>query len=1086
MSNIVEVRNLSIDFNVRDGKFRAVDNISFDIQQNKTLALVGESGSGKSVTAMSIMQLLPFPQSSYTIESSIKFNNKEIINASKKDLLSLRGNIISMVFQEPMTSLNPYHRVGDQITESVLLHSKVSKKEAKDEAINLMNLVEIDDVERRFNSYPHELSGGQRQRIMIAMALVNKPKLLIADEPTTALDVTIQAQILDLMSKLKRELGMSILFITHDLGLVREFSDQVCVMQNGNIVENGNTADVFDNPKHAYTQKLLNAEPKPKTIINHKEDPLIKIENLDVFYNMPRTSFFKSNRFHAVKDTSINIYKNTTIGLVGESGSGKSTLGKAIANLTPYEGKIYYDGQDIASSSKEIKKHIQIVFQDPYGSLSPRMTVGEIVGEGLGVHFNLSKKESDFKIDKVLTDVGIELNAKNKYPHEFSGGQRQRIAIARSLIMNPNFMILDEPTSALDRSIQIQVINLLKDIQNEYELTYLFISHDLKVIRSMSDYIFVMKDGIIVESGLSNDVFDYPKEKYTKKLLSAALRYATDWENVNKMSSRKYSKELVDGPNQAASRSMLRGVGFTSEDFTKPFVGIASTGAKVTPCNMHINQLSELVEDSINASGGKGVLFNTITVSDGISMGTQGMKYSLVSREVIADSIETVVGCLGYDGLIAIGGCDKNMPGCLIGMARLNRPSIFIYGGSIKPSNENTDYVTVSEKVGEFSKGSINEDELIHYEKISVDGPGSCGGMYTANTMASAIEALGMSLPGSSSQDATSKSKNADCVNAGSAIMNLLNKDIKPSDIMTREAFENAITVVIALGGSTNAVLHLLAMAHSIGVELCLDDFTSIGKKTPVLADLKPSGKHYMSELNANGGIQPLMKTLLDKGLLHGQCMTVTGNTLEENLKDIKAYETSEIIKDFNNPIKKDSHLRILYGNLAKDGAVAKITGKEGTSFEGKAKVFNSEEEGVSAILSNQINDGDVIVIRYEGPKGGPGMREMLKPTSAIMGLGLGDKIGFITDGRFSGGTHGFVVGHVSPEAAEGGLIALVEDGDTILIDAESDQLVLKVDDDEIKRRQSIWKNPNSKPKKGVLAKYAESVKSASLGAITD
>ena len=1086
MSNIVEVRNLSIDFRVRDGKFRAVDNISFDIQQNKTLALVGESGSGKSVTAMSIMQLLPFPQSSYTSESSIKFNNKEIINASKKDLLSLRGNIISMVFQEPMTSLNPYHRVGDQITESVLLHSKVSKKEAKDEAINLMNLVEIDDVERRFNSYPHELSGGQRQRIMIAMALVNKPQLLIADEPTTALDVTIQAQILDLMSKLKRELGMSILFITHDLGLVREFSDQVCVMQNGNIVENGNTADVFDNPKHAYTQKLLNAEPKPKTIINHKEDPLIKIENLDVFYNMPRTSFFKSNRFHAVKDTSINIYKNTTIGLVGESGSGKSTLGKAIANLTPYEGKIYYDGQDIASSSKEIKKHIQIVFQDPYGSLSPRMTIGEIVGEGLGVHFNLSKKESDLKIDKVLTDVGIELNAKNKYPHEFSGGQRQRIAIARSLIMNPNFMILDEPTSALDRSIQIQVINLLKDIQNEYELTYLFISHDLKVIRSMSDYIFVMKDGIIVESGLSNDVFDYPKEKYTKKLLSAALRYATDWENVHKMSSRKYSKELVDGPNQAASRSMLRGVGFTSEDFTKPFVGIASTGAKVTPCNMHINQLSELVEDSINASGGKGVLFNTITVSDGISMGTQGMKYSLVSREVIADSIETVVGCLGYDGLIAIGGCDKNMPGCLIGMARLNRPSIFIYGGSIKPSNENTDYVTVSEKVGEFSKGSINEDELIHYEKISVDGPGSCGGMYTANTMASAIEALGMSLPGSSSQDATSKSKNADCVNAGSAIMNLLDKDIKPSDIMTREAFENAITVVIALGGSTNAVLHLLAMAHSIGVELCLDDFTSIGEKTPVLADLKPFGKHYMSELNANGGIQPLMKTLLDKGLLHGQCMTVTGNTLEENLKDIKPYETSEIIKDFNNPIKKDSHLRILYGNLAKDGAVAKITGKEGTSFEGKAKVFNSEEEGVSAILSNQINDGDVIVIRYEGPKGGPGMREMLKPTSAIMGLGLGDKIGFITDGRFSGGTHGFVVGHVSPEAAEGGLIALVEDGDTILIDAESDQLVLKVDDDEIKRRQSIWKNPNSKPKKGVLAKYAESVKSASLGAITD
>ena len=462
------------------------------------------------------------------------------------------------------------------------------------------------------------------------------------------------------------------------------------------------------------------------------------------------------------------------------------------------------------------------------------------------------------------------------------------------------------------------------------------------------------------------------------------------------------------------------------------------------------------------------------------------MKYSLISREVIADSIETVVGCLAYDGLITVGGCDKNMPGCLIGIARLNRPSIFIYGGSIKPSTENTDYVTVSEKVGEFSKGSINEDELIHYEKISVEGPGSCGGMYTANTMASAIEALGMSLPGSSSQDAISDSKNNDCVNAGIAIMNLLEKDIKPSDIMTREAFENAITVVIALGGSTNAVLHLLAMAHSIGVELCLDDFTKIGKKTPVLADLKPFGKHYMSELNANGGIQPLMKNLLERGLLHGKCMTVTGNTLEENLKDIEPYANNHIIKSFEDPIKEDSHLRILYGNLAKDGAVAKITGKEGTSFEGKAKVFNSEEDGVEAILSNKIVEGDVVVRRYEGPKGGPGMREMLKPTSAIMGLGLGSKIAFITDGRFSGGTHGFVVGHVSPEAADGGLIALIEDGDTILIDADNDQLVLKVDEDEIAKRKSNWKNPIEAPKKGVLSKYAESVKSASLGAITD
>ena len=552
------------------------------------------------------------------------------------------------------------------------------------------------------------------------------------------------------------------------------------------------------------------------------------------------------------------------------------------------------------------------------------------------------------------------------------------------------------------------------------------------------------------------------------------------------MSSRKYSKDLVDGPNQAASRSMLRGVGFTSEDFSKSFVGIASTGAKVTPCNMHINKLAEVVENSVNVSGGKGVLFNTITVSDGISMGTQGMKYSLVSREVIADSIETVVGCLGYDGLITIGGCDKNMPGCLIGMARLNRPSIFVYGGSIKPSNEKTDYVTVSEKVGEFSKGDIDEKELIHYEKISVEGPGSCGGMYTANTMASAIEALGMSLPGSSSQDAISKSKNEDCVTAGKAIMNLLEKDLKPSDIMTMEAFQNAITVVIALGGSTNAVLHLLAMAHAIGVELHLDDFTKIGKVTPVLADLKPFGSHFMSELNANGGIQPLMKSLLDKGMLHGDCLTVTGNSLEENLKDIEPYKDEKIIKSLDNPIKSDSHLRVLYGNLAKDGAVAKITGKEGLSFEGKAKVFNSEEEGVAAILAKKINPGDVVVIRYEGPKGGPGMREMLKPTSAIMGLGLGDKVAFITDGRFSGGTHGFVVGHVSPEAADGGLIALIKDGDNILIDAENDELILKVDQDEIDLRKKNWKNPTNPPKKGVLAKYAASVKSASLGAITD
>ena len=528
MKNIVEVKDLSIDFKVRDGSFCAVDNISFDIEKNKTLALVGESGSGKSVTAMSIMQLLPSPQATYKKSSSITFNGNEMIGASKKELLEIRGNIISMVFQEPMTSLNPYHRVGDQITESVLLHTNKSKKDAYEEAIQLMELVEIDDSERRFKSYPHELSGGQRQRIMIAMALVNKPELLIADEPTTALDVTIQAQILDLMSKLKKELGMSILFITHDLGLVEEFSDQVCVMQNGKIVEKGDTSAVFANPSHPYTQKLLNAEPQPKENINKVEKPLIEIKELDVFYDMPSINFLKKNRFHAVKDISLNIHKNTTIGLVGESGSGKSTLGKAIANLINFEGKISFNGKEISKSSKEIKKHIQIVFQDPYGSLSPRMTVGEIVGEGLGVHFKLTKAKAESRIDKVLSDVGIELAAKNKYPHEFSGGQRQRIAIARSLIMNPAFMILDEPTSALDRSIQIQVINLLKDIQDEYKLTYLFISHDLKVIRSMSDYIFVMKDGKIVESGISSDVFEYPKEKYTKKLLAAALRYASD------------------------------------------------------------------------------------------------------------------------------------------------------------------------------------------------------------------------------------------------------------------------------------------------------------------------------------------------------------------------------------------------------------------------------------------------------------------------------------------------------------------------------------------------------------------------------
>ena len=553
------------------------------------------------------------------------------------------------------------------------------------------------------------------------------------------------------------------------------------------------------------------------------------------------------------------------------------------------------------------------------------------------------------------------------------------------------------------------------------------------------------------------------------------------------MPNRKYSRILHDGPHQAASRSMLRGAGFSDEDFQKSIVGIASLGASVTPCNMHLNSLAEIVEHSVNNSGCKAVTFNTITVSDGISMGTEGMKYSLVSREVIADSIETVVGCLGYDGVIGIGGCDKNMPGVIIGLARLNRPSIFIYGGSIKPSEENTDYVTVSEKTGEFSKGAISEEELISVEKISVVGPGSCGGMYTANTMASAIEALGMSLPGSSSQDAVSEDKKSDCMKTGKAIERLLEKDIKPSDIMTKKAFENAITVVIALGGSTNAVLHLIAMAHAINIEINLDDFTRIGKRVPVIADIKPFGENYMSSLNEIGGIQPLMKMLLDEGLLHGECLTVSGKSIAENLSEVRPYPSGQtIIREISNPVKSTSHLRILYGNLAPDGAVAKITGNEGLKFTGIAKVFDSEEEGNEAIQNNLINEGDVVVIRYEGPKGGPGMREMLKPTSAIMGQGLGNKVAFITDGRFSGGTHGFVVGHISPEAYVGGPIGVLENGDGITIDAEKNTISINIPDAELQKRLENFKPNKELPKRGVLSKYSKSVQSASLGAITD
>ena len=550
--------------------------------------------------------------------------------------------------------------------------------------------------------------------------------------------------------------------------------------------------------------------------------------------------------------------------------------------------------------------------------------------------------------------------------------------------------------------------------------------------------------------------------------------------------NRKHSSKIVDGVEQAPSRAMLRAVGFKNEDFSKPQVGIASTWSMVTPCNMHIDKLADSAAKGANDSGSKAVLFNTITVSDGISMGTQGMRYSLVSREVIADSIETVVGGQGFDGLVTLGGCDKNMPACLMAMARLNRPSIFVYGGSIKPGKGRTDVISVFEAVGKHSEGEISDIELLDIESSSIPGPGSCGGMYTANTMASAIEAMGMSLPNSSAQEATSKVKLQDSEEAGKAVSNLIDLDLKPRDIMTKEAFENAIAMVIALGGSTNAVLHLMAIAHEAKINLCLEDFERIGKRTPVLADLKPSGKYLMSELIEIGGIVPLMRMMLEKELLHGNQITVTGKTLEENLSDIKNYPKDQtIVKEFDSPIKEDSHLRILYGNLAPEGAVAKISGKEGLKFEGRARVFDSEEIAMKGIMNGEISEGDVLIIRYEGPKGGPGMREMLGPTSAIMGRGLGDQVAFLTDGRFSGGTHGFVVGHITPEAYDGGPLALVRDGDTISIDASSNQINVSISDKEMKKRKESWKCPKNKKEIGVLGKYRTLVTSASNGAVT-
>jgi dihydroxy-acid dehydratase len=553
---------------------------------------------------------------------------------------------------------------------------------------------------------------------------------------------------------------------------------------------------------------------------------------------------------------------------------------------------------------------------------------------------------------------------------------------------------------------------------------------------------------------------------------------------------RKFSSLIVEGADRAPNRSMLRAVGFSDKDFKKPVVGIASTWSMVTPCNMHIDKLAVKAGSGVDKAGGKSIIFNTITVSDGISMGTPGMRYSLVSREVIADSIETVAAAEGFDGLVAIGGCDKNMPGCVIAMSRLNRPSVFVYGGTIMPGiceGKPVDVVSVFEAVGAHANGDISDRELKKIESCAIPGPGSCGGMYTANTMASAIEALGMSLPNSSAEAAVSDAKSRDCVNAGAAVVSLIKNNIRPSDIMTKKAFENAITVVIALGGSTNSVLHLLAMANAMNVKLSIDDFTRIGKKAPVLADLKPSGNYMMADFCKIGGLTPLMKMLLDEGLLHGDCLTVTGKTVKENLKDAGSYKKGqEIVHPMDNPIKKNSHIVILRGNLASEGAVAKISGKEGHSFTGKAIVFNSEEECLKAILSGKVKKGHVIVVRYEGPKGGPGMREMLSPTSAIMGKGLGNDVALITDGRFSGGTHGFVVGHITPEAIEGGVIAVVKNGDTITIDAEKRKIHLDVPASEIKKRLAKWKAPKPKAKRGVLAKYARLVSSASEGAVTD
>lgn len=554
----------------------------------------------------------------------------------------------------------------------------------------------------------------------------------------------------------------------------------------------------------------------------------------------------------------------------------------------------------------------------------------------------------------------------------------------------------------------------------------------------------------------------------------------------------KYSKTLTQDETQPAAQAMYYAIGFKEEDFQKAQVGVVSMGWDGNPCNMHLNDLATTVQKSINdVDGLLGLRFYTIGVSDGISMGTDGMRYSLVSRDVIADSIETNAGAQYYDAIVAIPGCDKNMPGCIMAMGRLNRPSIMLYGGTIAPGHykgEDLNIVSAFEALGQKIAGNMNEADFKGIVRNACPGAGACGGMYTANTMASAIEALGMSLPNSSSNPALSKDKQEECASIGDSIKLLLEKDIKPKDIMTRKAFDNAITVVMVLGGSTNAVLHLIAMAKSVDVKLTQDDFQTISNKIPVLADFKPSGKYLMEDLHKHGGVPAVMKYLLSKGLLHGDCITVTGKTVAENLKDAPNmdFEKQDIIHSMENPIKKTGHLQILYGNLAEGGSVAKISGKEGERFEGKARVFEGEKHLIEGIQSGRVHAGDVVVIRHIGPKGAPGMPEMLKPTGAIIGAGLGKSVALITDGRFSGGTHGFVVGHITPEAFEGGLIALVSDDDIIEIDAIKNTLVLKVNDDEIAKRKAAWEKPVLKATKGVLYKYAKSVKDASEGCVTD